>query len=425
MHNFSVKRKFVSSLETIHQKFFGHELSDEMRIFLTNFSWSLLGGILASVILFVVNILAGRWLGPELYGGYNSILSLSGVLAGFFLLGFDVSGVRYLSDEKFKDVFREIFTTVLLSVLLIIGFTISIILIFHDLLINNLSISSQFLILGVVLALVLALKSLFNGFLRAFSKHKLQSIMRFLDALLVFIVFIILIVIYKKISVSSYIYAISLGGLFFIMVACFALRKYFLNFDYSILKKIFFEYNRFLLFASIIGIIIASDRFIIGKVLGLQELGYYSAYYVASNLVVAEMGGIFMNAFWPSAIKNIKSIKEIIRKIEHIFVFYAPFWIILIALNTTIFFSFFGRDYPMRLDYIAFFSINSFLGFMLSIYLSLLSVNYIKKSVVMSALFAVISVGSLILFKNIAIYLMAQIILHVILIYQAREILRK
>lgn len=398
-----------------------------MRAFLGNLSWSLLSGILASVVMLIVNILVGRWLGPEAYGGYNSILSLASILAIIFLSGFDASSVRYLSDRKYSDIYKNIFTTSLLSVVFTLIFGALIILLIYGFFESSLSvfISRQFLILSILFAIVLALKNLFNGFLRAFHRYKTQGVIRFLDAVFVITLFLILVLGFKETSYRSYIYALSFGGFFFIIVAFFTLRKFFLSFDYSILKKMFFEYNRFLLLASIICIILASDKFIIGKLLGMKELGYYGAYYTASHLIIAELGGVFMNVFWPSVIKNAISIKSIIQKIERIFIFYSPLWIVLITLNTFIFFSLFGNDYPLRLDYLILFSINTFFGFLFSIFLSFLNIHHIKRSIAVGGIFAVVSVGTLVLFKSIIIYVVIQIFLQAILIYKTRIFLTK
>lgn len=409
-------KKLFSVAERIHLRIFGHAMSDEMRRFLGHLSWSFSGGIIAAGIMFAVNILAGRWLGPEEYGKYNAALSFATILSTIYLFGMDVSSVRYLSDRKFSKLKRKIFTTVLLSVIFLQLIVILILFLVQKNFPNVINISNEIFLLAVLLAIVISHKALANGFLRAFHEFKRQGIYRILDAGVVLIAFFVAVLFFGQRNMSSYANSFLLGGAMFVLFSLWSLRKNISEYDLSILKKMFSEYNRYVLFLSLIGIIVASDKLIIGRFLGFKELGYYSAYYASSHLFVAELGGIFMNVFWPSVIKNSKSIQMILRKVVRLFVFGAPFWVILISASTFSLISLFGKGYPIRYDYLVLFSMNTFLGFLFSIFTGFLNVHHIKKSVVISGVFAFSSILTLFLTQSILSYICLQIALQVVLI---------
>lgn len=421
----TIRTTFFRYAEVVHLRLFGHPMSETMRAFLGNLSWSFFGGIIASGIMFVVHILAGRWLGPEEYGKYNAISSFAAMLSILYLFGMDTSSVRYLSGGDRIDSSKKIFTTTLFFVIFMqVTITLFFIL-WYKFFSHEDFISEAFLFLGIFFAIIISFKSLFHSFLRAFNKYEQQCSLRIFDSIFVIIVFCVLTLIYQWRTASSYAYSFIIGGGVFIVFSLWILRKNIFKFDFSLLKKIFIEYNRYVLVMSLIGMVFVSDKLIIGKVLGLEVLGYYSAYYAASHLFVSELGGIFMNVFWPSVIKNVDSLSEILRKTTRLLIFYSPLWIFLFSLSTFILFSFFGKEYPLRYDYIILFSMSAFFGVVFSIFMSFLNIHHIQKSIVIFLLFVFFSIVVLVLMKNITLYLSAQIIFQALLIWYMWALLLK
>ncbi len=420
-----IKQKLFRIAEIVHLRIFGHEMGEEMRNFLNHLSWSFFGGIIAAWLMFVVTILAGRLLGPEEYGKYNAVLSFATILSILYLFGMDISSVRYLSDKKFSNSEKKIFTTTFFVVLFMQCIVTILLLIWHRFFLMGIPVPENLFIFGILFAIVISLKTLVNGFLRAFHEYKKQSIYRILDAGFVLSSFIAIVLIYQRQVASSYILSFMFGGVFFISFSFLVLRQYFSKFDFSILKKIFYEYNRHLLIMSFIGVVLVSDKLVIGKLLGFEVLGYYGAYYASSHLFVSEIGGIFMNVFWPSVIKNEESMLEIVRKLTKLFIFYSPIWVIFISFSTFILFLFFGSAYSIRYDYIILFSMSAFFGYMFSIFVSFLNINHIRKSIFMVGIFTSCSLLSLLVSKNIGVYVFVQILLQIVLIYHIRATLLK
>ncbi len=211
-----VKTKLVNLAEVIHLRIFGHEMSEVMREFLGNLSWSFFGGIIAVAIMFTVNILAGRWLGPLGYGQYNYVLSFATVSMFIFLLGNNSSGVRYISDVRYRDEKDSILTaSLVLSLIQATAFLVAIIL-FKDLIFERYDIGKNTVYLIFIFGFILSFKDLFDSFLRALNLIKKQSYIKVVDAILVFTSFLFFFFIQNDFSYIFYVYSFLLGGTFFI-----------------------------------------------------------------------------------------------------------------------------------------------------------------------------------------------------------------
>ncbi len=103
----NIKKRILKIAEIIHLKIFDHEMGIKMKRFLTNLSWSFFGGFIATGMMFALNMVAGRILGPEEYGKYSSAVVLTGVLATIFVLNLDISSIRYLADRKYKKSLKK------------------------------------------------------------------------------------------------------------------------------------------------------------------------------------------------------------------------------------------------------------------------------------------------------------------------------
>ena len=95
----SIKQRLFQIAEIVHLRVFGHAMSDEMRKFLGNLSWSFFGGIIAAGLFFIFITLSGRWLGPDGFGKFSLALSSSYFFSLLILFGFDTASIRWLSRK--------------------------------------------------------------------------------------------------------------------------------------------------------------------------------------------------------------------------------------------------------------------------------------------------------------------------------------
>jgi len=105
-----LKQKSIPIVESLHRRIFGHEMSEEMRKFLGNLSISFFGGAFYSVLLFIVSILAGRFLGPIDYGKYALYVSLFSFFTIFLSFGLETTIIR-LAAKADADMRKKIIST--------------------------------------------------------------------------------------------------------------------------------------------------------------------------------------------------------------------------------------------------------------------------------------------------------------------------
>ena len=224
----ALRGKIIVLTESLHHRVFGHGMSEEMRGFLGNLSWSVGAGILAAAIMFSVNIFAGRFLGPAEFGKYNYIISLATSLMFFFLLGNNQSGIRYASDKKYKKKQHQIFGTVLLLTFVQAILVFFVFFVFQDVIDKKINLGISVVYLVLLFGFILSLKELFDAFIRAFGLFRLQGIVRVGDAIFVFITFFLFFFLFHdRISSVHYIVAMISGALFFVAVLAYLLRNKF------------------------------------------------------------------------------------------------------------------------------------------------------------------------------------------------------
>lgn len=417
------RKKVIILFEKLHETIFHHAMSGEMKIFLENLSFSFFLGILTSGALFIVNVFAGRVLGPIGYGEYNYFLSLATSSTFFFLLGNNSSSVRFASDEKYKERKNSILSAaVFLTFVQAIVFFIFVYFL-RDFFGQKFSLSNFSILLVFFFGLVFSFRELVDSFLRALGFFKRQSAIKFLDSIVVAFVFFSFYYFSRETFIYPY-YAISLmvGAFIFLFVATFSLRKNFSFFVWSDIMLLL-RYNRFLIIAGISGLILSSEKVFIGKYIGNAELGIYSAYYTSSQTVISTIAIVFMNIFWPVVIKNKENLKPVIEKLETIFYKYFVLWLVLNALSGSIFLLFFGEEYPFQLTTMLLFSMASLLNIIFFVFMGILNIDQIGKATLISITIYACMMSSIILFRNISIYLIAQIMIYVLAtIYVRRRI---
>ncbi len=415
-----IKKSSVSLLLRSYKKFFGGEMSDAVKVFFAHLSWSFFGAFIAGGVLFLASILAGRALGPHDFGIYNSVVSLAVSLSVFFLLGIDISAIRFLSDEKYRPIFGGIMTGSVLFVSLI-GMFMAWATYFAN---EKFQVSSHYYFV-VVVAFIIAFRNLFNGFLRSFGYIVEQSFLKIIDG--IFVLFFVFFGYYLFSFESSdiYLYGLIWGGIFFLVGASFLLRGEFKPNPKAILTRDFLLYNKSTLIIYVCAMGGFIDKFLIGKYIGLTELGIYSAYYIASHAIFSEIIAAFMNVFWPTVISQYYSIGEILKKIDKVFLFLSVPAAISIFVIVNLFFSFFGSAYATDYSLALLFSINTFLGAVYSVYVSLLSINYVKITMYLSIMLYGMYPLSIIIFRDVEGYLVTQILLQILAFLFVRRSLKQ
>ncbi len=420
-----LKIKFIFFVEILHRRIFGHDMSEEMREFLKNLSWSFFGGMIAAVIMFIINIVAARFLGPESFGNYNYLLSIASSSVFFFLLGNNQSSTRYISDKDHSKrrkslmgalLFLTIFQTIIffLVVTVLKGFIA-----------GKLGINLGIIYLLFFWGVLFAFKELFDSFIRSFGLFKNQSIVRIGDAFFVLVTFISIFFIYKgEILYIHYIWAMISGAVFSIGAYTYLVRNKFEKFSKKDVK-IIFNYNKFIIIGGLSGFIMGLEKVFIGKYIGIESLGIYSAYYASSHMIISNLGILFMNTFWPAIVKNKDNTKPVIEKINKMLFKYFPVWFFINIISVVFFMLLYGKQYPIHFSLVFLFSASSLLNIGFFIMMNFMNINRISQSTIINAGIYLILIASILIFRSIPVYLVVQIIIYLIgILYVKKTILR-
>ncbi len=410
------KKKLIVLIEFVHLKLFGHEMSGTMRNFLSHLSWSLMGGIFASAVMMIINILAGRLMGPDEYGKYNLLITLSQLIVIPILFGLDTSSIISISNSKDQKEKKLNITTSLYFVLFTISIAIAVAILTFPYIIKNFPIGETFLAITIIYALITGLKTILESIIRGLQLFKTQFYGKTLEILIICSFFLYLFIYKNNHDFVYYTASLTTGIIFILIYYSNKIVPHISKFNFDILKKQI-SLGRVLLIGTILGIGFNSiDKIIIAKILNLTELGIYSAYFTVSVNLIAQLTQMFINVFLPvaSGINN----NAIVKKIDKLYLI--SFIPILISLFGIIWLaiSLFGDKYGINFGYIFSFSILATLQIYLTInstILTTISKNIFKKFIYLlnlTNLFHLIIYGVLIYFKLISVQLI--IILYII-----------
>jgi O-antigen/teichoic acid export membrane protein len=373
--NFKGKEKLIHIIEIVHLRFFGHKMSEKMRSFLGNLSWSFFGGITAGVLFFISTVIAGRFLGPEEFGKYNIVIMISQLLLIPMLLGMDITSTRFISRITDKKKQSKYISTALSVVGISIFITGGVFLLLHNTIIHYAHLDNDMMPIIIVVSVIMASKMLFDGYMRGLRLFEYQAIVRMIEAVVVFFVLIISLFLMQEYKYNIYVISIIIGaGL--VSILYFVRIKQYINikFDINILKQLF-GYGKFVIIGSIFGVVLMlGDKFLINTYLGSEELGIYMAYYTVSISLVMQLTAIIINVFFPD-IAGVDDKVSVMKKIEKMMLIgFIPLTLIL-GLFIFLFVHLFGQEYPVVFSLIFLFAILSALQFFVPFFASIVNVH--------------------------------------------------
>ncbi|MFZ2976087.1 MAG: oligosaccharide flippase family protein [Candidatus Moraniibacteriota bacterium] len=366
------KKKIIAVVEIVHLWVFGHEISPTMKDFLRQLSWSFFGIFFNGIVLFIVNVLAGRILGPEGYGKYNLVLVVANILSIFVLLGLDMTSIKYISssqkEEDKKQYLSNSFYIILSSSFLLIVFSIP----FYFRIVHLLNFDQKIFLLAVVFAIVANLRTLLDSFIKSFNFFKFQSLFKIVEGIVILSTFILLFFILKFNDYEYYLISLMAGYFVLGLIFFLKIRHKLVAWNKQKFLEII-QYSKITVILSIIGTIMASmDKLFIGKTLGIEQIGIYSAYLVSTAIFVGQIILIFNNVFFP-IVNQVEDKGVIMKKVDKLlFLGLIPGTFVLFLFSYAIM-NIFGKEYHLNVFYIMAFSAMAFLQLVSSLYKSIIS----------------------------------------------------
>jgi O-antigen/teichoic acid export membrane protein len=366
-----VKNKMISITNTLHFKIFGHEMSPTMRNFLKNISWSFVGIIFNSGLLFILNVIAGRLLGPGGYGKYNLVLTIANILCVFVLLAMDIVSIKFISSSTNEQVKREYLSN---SLLVVICSSVSVFLIaivFYRKVAMLLSVENALMLISVAYAILLGYKGLLDGFIRSYLLFKFQTFVKIIESVVVALFFVIAFFFFKRATYFAYVLSIISGMLFLVIIYLWKIKKYITHFDKNKLLHVLPYAKSSIFMVAVIIFTTSIDKIFVAMYLGERELGVYSAYLTATTAFIAQLIVLLDNVFLPMV--NSENNKDIIiKKIDRLAMFFALPAIASIFFISSAVLYLFGKDYNIHFSYVIVFSVAAYLQMFYSIYRSII-----------------------------------------------------
>lgn len=352
---------------SIHKKIFGQGMSEVMENFIRNLSWSFWGTLISASFFAIINVVAGRLLGPSEYGRYNFILSIVNILSIPIILGLDVTSIHFIVNSKNSEEKKQYLSNSFWIVLFTSSIFLIIYIFTYKFFEDFFKLDNYYILIIAFFPIILSLKTLFDSFARSYFMFKFQSLLKICESLVVSFLFIFFFFILNFKDSAHYLLSVIIGGLFIFAIYFINFRKNIIKWKTEKFKEIIGYSKTTITIITITSIMIYSDKIFVGRFLGEKELGFFSAYLTASMVFVMQFVTIFSNIFFPSMNSGI--IKQaVVRKIDKLSLIFCLPIILAIFCFSYVILLFFGKQFEANLFYILIFSILSFLQIPINLY---------------------------------------------------------
>jgi O-antigen/teichoic acid export membrane protein len=348
----------IKLINFLYELVFHERISDEVKSFLKSLSYVAVGTLIASILGFAFNILAGRILGPAEYGKFTLVQSVAMFLYLPMLLGFNTAIVKYSSEKEDFERQSKIISTAYALIIMSTVASAILYLIFASQLSNVFSVSHGLFYLSLVFAVLFVFYTLTTDTLRGLFKMKIFAIFQPIYTAIALFSFLFLILGGRLLSFRSGVYSTFLAyGTTGAVLLVFFLRKHLkLSFDKSWADTL----TRYGVFAIIGGLSFAFytnfDRILINRYMTVADVGIYRAYYMASINVMGVLSGVFVTVFFPTASKY-KNKGAIFSRINKLIPYLIGIGMPFILACEFVILRFYGSQYPFNLSWMILFAI--------------------------------------------------------------------
>ncbi len=332
-----------------------------------------LGTIFTASCSYIFNILAGRILGPSLYGEFTFIQSLAMFLSIPMQMGFITAMVKYSAEKDDLTRQRIIISTSYIAVFIFVSISLFFYFLFAAQIQAITLVSEEIYQVAVILGLLYVLFTLTFNTLRGLLQMKKYSLIRPVYGIILLSSFLLFIVTHFY-SLESMIFSMYLAyGITSLIILGFLVRKYIrLQFDRTWAIKMF-HYSNYAMIGGVAFIVFSNiDKILIERYMTIADVGIYGAYYWAFLTFSTLFSTIFVTVLFPvaSAYENKEIIFKRINKIVPVSSILAFPLIIAFGFLVIIFY---GSEYPFNLGWALLFGIASIVIFIDGVYVWLMN----------------------------------------------------
>ena len=290
--------------------------------------YALLGQGAASILLFLFQMLAGRWLGVELYGLLNVLYSAIFIVTVVIIAGVNQGLIRYIAFFEAKNDNKSVIQSIETSFMIYLLFLLTIVLlsiIFKDFIVQRLFNGETIMLMQYFIGICcLSLFRFYNGMLQGYRKFHIFS---FGFGFKEFTMLIILVILIKflNLSVPEVGWSIVLAPLFAILYILPSAKDLYNPLKWKRIEKLNLHIVRFILIAGIISLMnqwIIRIGPLILKLIGGDTADYYAGLFSAiimplnlvRTVVISLLVGLFPNLSRAYSLKDENLIRRYILK---------------------------------------------------------------------------------------------------------------
>jgi len=358
----SVKIIMFNFLAKIHFPFLKYELSTEMKSFVGNMGYAGISSLISGAMLAIVQILAVRSLGPTEYGKVSLVFALANFLPYFMFMGLQSGLVKYLPEKKEVNQKGIIITTSLLGILLFTCLSLVVAIFLRNFILNLFDLTLSIFYVSLIYSTFTVLKTATESILKGLLNFKMQAILDIAYTGVAAVFFILLYLLGYGNSYLIYILAFVLGLLIYVSIVLIKYKRfikfYFWNYDSF---KSLLSYGFFSVLGSVaLFVLWGSDRFFLNKFLDVKSVGIYSVYYGTSLIVLGRFSSILLKVLFPTASGRTDKCEINKRLGKLMLIGFLPILVANCALMY-IMMLIYGKEYPLKPDWILLFSVNAIL----------------------------------------------------------------
>lgn len=315
-----------------------------------NFSRSVIIRVIAQIFLKLQGLIflpiITKLIGTQSYGIYSQIIITLTLLLPILMLQLQQAIIRFLPGERDPKRISQSFFSFFIIIILFLFFIITVLLFFKG--------KVAFIVFGsencqgymVLFLLILFFQTIYTyllNYFRTFKRIFFYSIIEISNALLV-VIFVLMAFKFLERNLETLLYIKIFMVAFFSFLLLFIIWKeigFKLYFDVEQIK-LFFKYSAPLILSGImLWVINMSDRYLILHLIGLKEVGIYSASYNLSGTLIFFLTPVLF-VLLPTIIKiwNLGKFEEVKRKMEYALRYYVlislPFIFLLSLLSQSI-----------------------------------------------------------------------------------------
>ena len=373
----------INIIANIYSKIFKEKSGPATKEFIKKVIFIFIGTGIAKSIILVFNLIGGRVTGPEIYGKFSLILSVTEILVIPIGIGVLTGVIKNLAEtpdlKNRKSLISTAFNFQVLTILILIPLYY----LFHGILSSALKIEPTVFILAIILSIFWSFNTLSETILQGLHRQVHYAIFLSISHIIPLFVFVYFLIIDNTELMILYLPFILV--LFLFSIISLISTKKFIKIG-LISKKHFhklFEYGIIAFFLYILTTFLGNvDRIMINYLLATSDLGIYQAYYTASISIVGILAGVFIKVLFPTAVK-LKDPKGFTKKLDKLSLISFP--IILLVSPAIIWIFLYIYNYPFSLMTAALFAIATTIDLIVVLYSTLLNAQgtqFIKKTLI-------------------------------------------